>query len=262
MLLRVLSLGILLPLIATAEPYSALQDGETLRYRVSWGIFHSAGEITIGARREIADGHPVFRVKMHTTSRGIIRAFYSYDEYAEALIDEASGRIVHATEKATASSVLTDSETSFDYSKRILTHRDQARPGRNRELPIPAGNPIDLLSALVQTRDWQIPPGEKRPALIYTGNDIYPLSIHALRIESVKTPNGRHDALLLVPRMEEQPPRGIFKRGGEIKVWVTQGSNRQPVKMQLKLNLGTAVLTLVERTVMPTPPEITKVSTN
>ncbi|MBI5381515.1 MAG: DUF3108 domain-containing protein [Opitutae bacterium] len=239
-----------LPLAATAS-YTALRDGESLRYQVSWGIFPRAAEVVIAARREIVDGRPFFRVTMDTASRGLVRALYSYDDRAEALIDEATGRIVHARQQSRNIDITSDSETKFDYDKRLVTHRDTVRPGRNRDFPIPDGEPVDLLSALVGTRDWQLPPGEKRATLIFTGNDVYPLSIYAEKIESVRTPQGWQNALLLSPRMETVEPRGVFRRGGEIKVWVSQEGERQPVRMQLKLKVGIAVLTLVERKITP-----------
>jgi hypothetical protein len=53
----------------------------------------------------------------------------------------------------------------------------------------------------------------------------------------------------------EQNPKGIFKRGGEIKVWISQGDAKLPVKMQLKLRFGMAVLWLSKyQAAAPAPP--------
>ena len=111
--------------------------------------------------------------------------------------------------------------------------------------PIPEGNPIDLISALVQTREWNLKPGEKRDVLANFGNEFYPLSIYADHYEQVETPLGTFKTLVLIPRMD-QNPKGIFKRGGEFKVWISQSGQPLPVKMQLKLPFGSAILTLAE----------------
>jgi hypothetical protein len=42
----------------------------------------------------------------------------------------------------------------------------------------------------------------------------------------------------------EKDPKGLFKRGGEIKVWIAQDGSRLPVKMQLQLKFGSATLSL------------------
>jgi hypothetical protein len=44
----------------------------------------------------------------------------------------------------------------------------------------------------------------------------------------------------------DENPKGIFKRGGEIKVWISQEGQRLPVKMQLKLKFGAATLYLTD----------------
>lgn len=237
---------VLLPFGAIAAPYTALHDGEYLRYRVSWGIFPSAGEITISAKREQYQGRPVFRVVMSTFTRGLIRALYSYQETAVALIDAETGRIIIATDDAYHGRKISDAVTKFDYVHRVVSHRDPLRPGRDCDYAIPKGDPIDLISALIQSRKWADKPGIQRKALVFVGRDVYPIQITAERYEDVLTPDGYVKALLLVPRMVDEAPRGVFKRGGEIKIWVAQAGERLPVKMQLKLKIGTAQLTLVQ----------------
>ena len=58
-----------------------------------------------------------------------------------------------------------------------------------------------------------------------------------------RTPLGVYQTLVLIPRMENNP-KGLFKKGGEIKVWIAQDASNLPVKMQLKLNFGAATLLL------------------
>src|SRR5690606_38833372 len=103
--------------------------------------------------------------------------------------------------------------------------------------------PVNLISALVQTRDWNLKPGEQRDLPVQVGRDFYPLTICAEGYEEVRTPLGTYQTLLLVPRMTENP-KGLFKKGGEIKVWISQDASNLPVKMQLKLNFGSATLLL------------------
>ena len=68
--------------------------------------------------------------------------------------------------------------------------------------------------------------------------------------EEVRTPLGRFRTLVLVPRMERDP-KGLFKRGGQIKVWIAQDGTRLPVKMQLVLKVGTASLLLTRHDAPP-----------
>ena len=231
---------------AVAAPFTAFRDGESFTYKISFAFFSKAGELDIMARHDVHEGAPVVRVSTETSSRGVVRSLYRLDNKAEVVIDRQSGRMLFTKESGEDSKRPTDSETTFDYGKRLARHVDRVRPERTTDIPIPEGDPLDLISALVQTRDWNLRPGEKRGALVHFGRDLYPLSIHAERYEEVRTPLGKYKALVLVPRMEEKNAKGLFKRGGEIKVWIAQDGSRLPVKMQLKLKYGTASLVLSE----------------
>jgi hypothetical protein len=231
-------------LSANPGPFHAFGDGETFTYRASWGIFFRAGVIVISAHEEpTADGHKVIRITTDTSTRGIVRGFYAYNNRAEGLIDQATGRLLLLREKGSDGRHFTDNETTFDYAGMTAHYVDRAHPDRTRDVPIPAGDPVDLISALVATRDWNLKPGEKRDVLVNFGDEFFPIALWADAYEKVWTPLDTYQTLLMVPRMEKNP-RGIFKRGGEIKVWISQSGQKLPVKMQLKLNFGTATLLL------------------
>ena len=226
-----------------AAPFTAFRDGETFTYRVSFAIFSHAGDIVITAHDEKKDGIEVMRVTTDTKSHGIVRALYAFDNKAEVVIEKATGRMLDVKESGADPKRATDTEMVFDYKTRVATYIDRVRPERSESVPIPEGNPVDLISALVQTRDWNLKPGEKRDLLVQFGSEFYPLTITAEGYEEVQTPLGDYQTLVLVPRMEKDP-KGLFKKGGEIKVWISQDLSNLPVKMQLKLNFGSATLLL------------------
>ncbi|HUJ43373.1 MAG TPA: DUF3108 domain-containing protein [Opitutaceae bacterium] len=241
----VVLLGALWAQPARAAAFAAFADGETFTYRVGWGIFPRAGEIVIAAHEEKDErGDEVFHITTDTATRGFVREFYSYNNRAEAIIDRRTGRLTFMREKGSdGGQHRTDTETTFDYVRNIAWHVDHFRPDRSQQVTIPPGDPIDLISALVQTREWNLKPGQKKDVLVNFSNEFYPLAIYADHYEEARTPLGTYRALVLIPRME-QNPKGIFRRGGEIKVWISQGEQKLPVKMQLKLRFGSAVLWL------------------
>lgn len=229
-------------------PFTALKDGERFRFQISWGIFSNAGEIALQARRDTTAGADRMHVTTRISSRGIIRGFYRFDNQSELVIDMATGRLISANEEGTGSKD-TRTRTLFDYDRRIATHADFLHPDRNREFALGATDPVDLITALIQTRDWNPKLGDHRSVDVYFGRDIYPVVIRADQLEQVKSPLGVFNTMRLTPRMETEPPRGVFKRGGEIRVWVSQSNQPQPVQMQLKLSFGSARLVLAEHEV-------------
>ena len=234
-----------LPALATAAPFTAFHDGETFVYRAGFLLFGHAGEITIAAHDQQQAGVPVMRVTTDSRTRGFVRGLYAFDNKAEVLIEKATGRMLHVKESGADSKRSTDTETIFDYTTRQARYIDRVRPNRSARVAIPEGDPVDLISALVQTRNWNLKPGEKRDLLVNFGEEFFPLTIRAEGYEEVWTPLGTYQTLVLVPRMEKNP-QGLFKKGGEIKVWISQGASNLPVKMQLKLGFGTATLLLSE----------------
>lgn len=224
-----------------AAPFTAVRDGEILTYRVSFAVFSHAGDIVISGRNSGANH---VQVTVDTRSRGIVRGLYEFDSKAVATIERSSGRLLSVKETGADPKRPIDNEFIIDYANRRATYTDRVRPERSGEPVLPPdGDPLDLISALVQTREWNLQPGEKRDVVVQFARDFYPISIHAEGYEEVRTPQGRYKALVLVPRMDRDP-KGLFKRGGEIKVWIAQDGSRLPVKMQLKLRFGTATLSL------------------
>jgi len=240
------ALALLPATAASAAPFAVFADGESFTYKVSWAVFPGAGRIVIAARNDVLNGVPVVRLSIDTSTRGVVRLFYSYDDHADAIIDQATGRVLSASDKGGGTGKdASDSTTTFDYATRMVTHVNRARPGRSRTFALPPGDPIDLISCLIDTRTWNVKPGDKRDALVYFDNDVYPVTIVAEDYETINTYFGTLKTLRLAPRMEKDP-KGIFSRGGNIDVWVSQTPPRLPVKMQLQLKLGTATLHLIK----------------
>ncbi len=226
---------------AWAMPFTGVRNGEKFTYKVGFAIFSRAGEIVISGQD---NGKDTIKVTAETNSRGFVRGLYTFDNKAEATIDKATSRLLSVHESGTDKDRTTNSDFVVDYPKRVATYTDKARPERSREIALPeGGDPLDLISALVQTRDWDLKPGEKRDVVVQFTRELYAITITAEGYEEIRTPLGKYKTLVLVPRMEKEP-KGMFKRGGEIKVWIAQDGSRLPVKMQLKLNFGTAQLLL------------------
>jgi len=233
-----------LPSLVLAAPFVAIKDGESFSYKVGFGIFMHAGDIVIAGQSNTTAGHDEIAITVSTNTQGLVRSFYAYDNSAVAQIDRPTGRLLSVKESGTDPKRPINTEFLVDYEKHHATYTDHVRTERSVVTPLPEGEePIDLISALVQTRDWNLKPGEKRDIIVQFAADFYAISIHAEGYEQVHTPMGDYKTLVLVPRMEKDP-KGLFKKGGQIKVWIAQDGSHLPVKMQLKLNFGTASLLL------------------
>jgi Protein of unknown function (DUF3108) len=229
--------------VRASESVVLLQPGETLTYRVGWGLLGHAGDMKITSATETLD--EVFHTRVNTTTatRGLVRALYSFDGDASMLFDASDGNLLSATARTRSSKNRTHASITFDHDKREADYIDHLKPARSSTLIVPEGRPMDLMTALIQTRVWSLKAGDSRDVLVLFDDDFYSLKITAEREETISTPNGPRKALLLAPRMIGKP-KGMFRRGGEVRVWVSADADRLPLRFEVKLKVGTAFAVL------------------
>lgn len=230
---------------AAAPASVALAPGESLRFKVRWGIFGSAGEILVRARAEDVEGLPQIRITTHTSTRGLIRSLYLFDGDGESVFDGRDGRLLAISASSASNKKNTKTMAVFDYSAKSVNYVDYVRPERNLQMPLPSGNPMDLITCLIETRRWDLKPGDRIPATVVFDREFYDLEIVAQGYENVHTPMGDFKTLVLVPTMDKDP-RGIFKRGGRVRVWISQDEKHLPVKFEVAMKFGTGTAVLAE----------------
>jgi hypothetical protein len=246
-------LGFFFAVNARAASALPLRDGEHFTFRVAWAVLPGAGEIKIDA----AAAGDRLTVTTATTTRGFAKMLMPFQAKAESVFDLRTGRALTMSENADARGKKTDHRVAFDYTKREATYTPILPAGTARALPIPAGDPTDLIVALLQTRTWDLKPGENRDALVLFDDDFYELTIHATRYENVRTGLGTFRTLVLEPRMDKTAPKGMFKRGSTVRVWISQDEKRLPVKFEVEFKVGTGTATLEKHTPPPGAPAAT-----
>src|SRR5687768_16337794 len=241
--------GLIIPLLvlgvltgARGMPTLPLQDGERLTYRVSWAIVPGAGEIKISARQE--PGKDRLTVTTNTATRRLARMLLPFEAVASSVFDLKTGRMVTLHESSLAKGRRSEHRVTFDYDTRVATYAAIGEKENPRELPMPPGDPTDLMMGLLQTRTWDLSPGQKRDVLVLFDDDFYELTIHMARYENVETPVGKFCTVALEPRMDKTPPKGMFRRGSRVRIWIAQDTHRLPVKFEVEFKIGTGTATL------------------
>jgi hypothetical protein len=228
-----------------AHAETALQAGEELTYSVRWAVLPSAGQIRISAAQHVTDGAPRLSITTQTETRGLARSLMAFQARSESVFDANSGRLVSLRESSVARAKRVDYSVEFDYDRghALFTGKDAETA---RTLDLPEGDPADLITTLMKTRLWDLQVGDVRDVLVSYRDDFYLLTVHALKQEQVKTPLGEFATVVIEPRMEKTPPKGMFKRGANVKVWVSRDAARLPVRFQVEFKVGTGVATLVK----------------
>jgi hypothetical protein len=231
-------------LSAAPAPALPLSDGEKFTFRVAWAIVPGAGEIKIAAQHETVAAQPRLIVTTTTATRRLARFLMPFDAEAKSVFDLATGQLVSFDERSKQRDKVGELHVDFDLAARKAAYARKLPAERSESLDIPEGNPTDLIMGLLQTRSWDLKPGEKRDALVLFDRDFYELTIHMARYEDVHTPLGDFKTSVLEPRMDKTPPKGMFKRGSSVRVWIAQDERRLPVKFEVEFKIGTGTATL------------------
>ena len=230
--------------IGSAAPL-AIQPGEKFVYRLAWGPFRKAATLEIVADLDPQSTEATTRVTSHTATRGMIRALYPFDGWGQFFYAPESGQLLEAKAWTESSSKKTNASMTVDYDAMTADYVDHLRPHRSLEIDIPPEQAFDFLTTLMQTRNMELAVGREISVPVFFDDELYPLVITVEDREEIKTPMGKMPALLLVPRMVENP-RGMFEDGGEIKIWVSDDEWRIPLKFEVKVAVGTAMALLME----------------
>jgi hypothetical protein len=244
--------GVLIILFASA-PWAwggsaiALSSGEVLKYRVRWGIFTNAGAIEVSAHKEEVEGLPQIRIDTHTNTRGLVRALYAFDGSGQSIFDGRDGRLLAISAWSATAKKTTKTMAVFDYASGKVHYADYVDSSKDRVMDIPPGSPMDLITSLIETRRWDLRPGDRVPATIMFGKEFYEVVVVADSYARVHVPLGNFDTIVLVPKMETNP-RGLFKKGGSVRVWISRDERHLPVMFEVSMGFGTGTAELAQYT--------------
>ncbi len=227
-----------------------LGDGESLGYSVRWGLIPSVGRIKITADALGSGNDAVLRVTTTTATWGIARSFFPFDARGESVYQGNSGLLLSISEASSYQNKQVKDTMEFNYGKMTAMFSDQMHPEKSHPIKMPSGNPSDLILALIQTRYWNLQPGEQRDTLVIFKDQFYPLTIRAEPdLDYVISSMGIFKAVVLVPHMEKTPPMGMFKKGSTVRVWIeTNDSRRLPVRFEVGFRVGTGTATMMSYT--------------
>lgn len=109
--------------------------------------------------------------------------------------------------------------------------------------PLPNADVLDILSALYYLRNRPLQIGRTESLHVYDSDTYSELPVEVLRREQVELPYAKKvDTLVIKPLLKTE---GIFKRTGDITIWLTDDENKAPVKVETEIALGKITVELI-----------------
>jgi hypothetical protein len=245
---------------APTSPLVPFEVGETFTYKVSWKIFDAGVATLTLADRLRYQNEEVYRITATARSTGIVstlfKVFDVFESYLQAR-DLCSRKITKTIREGRRHR---DTVVNFDLKARQarMEDRDVDRPelpAKRFESPIPLCVQ-DVISALYLIRTKNLKVGERLNFPINDGGKTYDADVEIQATETIKTPAGMFQTVRLEPKVFDS----LFNKKGRMFVWITTDSDRVPVQLKAKINIGTitATLTKVNKGSTSPPPSLTK----
>jgi hypothetical protein len=134
-----------------------------------------------------------------------------------------------------------DKELIFDHSSNTVTYINHLK---NEKKVFSIGvSTFDALSCFYYVRTLNLEVGKSVFVNLFDSKKFYSVEVQVLRKESIKTPLGVFNTILIKPVMKTE---GIFSRKGDIFIWLSDDERRIPVMLQSKVAVGAVRAVLVK----------------
>ena len=216
---------------------------EKLTYVVSM-LGLPIGRAELEAKNENGNIWITLRIKSNTA----ISSVYPVDDTVETR--HIDGQFIMTNIKQQEGSFKSDEGFTINLRKKRVSWFDNLK-GRSLTLAIQANDVLDTLSGIYYLRNRQLQIGKTETLHLYDSETYADVPVEILRRETLRLPNlTKIDTLVIRPL---QKTAGIFRRTGDILIWMTDDAFRVPVKIVTSIALGEVTADLVSAE--STPPE-------
>jgi hypothetical protein len=121
---------------------------------------------------------------------------------------------------------------------------------------IPNNEVLDTLSSFYYLRNRPLQIGKTELLHIYDGDVYAPVPVEVLRQEEVRLRNLKKVDSLLLRHIKQKD--GIFRKTGDMLIWITDDEHKVPVKLETTTPLGKVTVELVSSETEPFEKQLTQ----
>ena len=179
-------------------------------------------------------------INLRVTSNAAISSIYPVNDFIETR--HIDGKYILTTIRQQEGSFKSDENFSINLRKKRVTWIDN-RGGRSNTVTVPTDDVFDTLSGIYFLRNRQLQVGKTETLRIFDSEVYAEVPVEILRRETVRLPNLTTVETLVVQPLQKSA--GIFRRTGDIQIWMTDDAFKVPVKIVTSVTLGTVTVELV-----------------
>jgi len=212
----------------------ASYSSEKLYYDIYWmGIY--AGKAVL----ESENKNGIFRITSRVQSAPVVSAFYRVEDFAESIV--TNGLPFKLRIKLQEGTHTGDKETVFDMVNRKITFINYLK-GKKKEYDIHSDSVWDILSGFYFIRTQKLDTGKTAFVDIFDSNKFFRAEVNILKKEMLQISGiGKVSTLVIKPELKSE---GLFRKTGDIFIWLTDDERKIPVRVETKIPVGNVVAEL------------------
>ena len=220
--------------IDSPEPEVLRNISETLNFDIYWmGILVGMSQL-----EAVPDGQTL-TIRSETHSGALLSTFYKVKDHVESRVVEgraATFKIIQREGKYRS-----NKEVVFDPDNKTVTYIDHLKDLR-KEHPMTAPLLWDVISAFYYVRTQPLIVGQTVYLNVFDSNKFLNVEVYVLAKEKVRLSDSREvDTVKIRPVLKSD---GIFRKKGDILIWLTDDANRTPVRVETEVPVGKIVAKL------------------
>lgn len=217
------------------SPFSRFIN-ESMKFDIYWmGIYVGSAIVSVkGDSREIT-------ITSMVKSASFISNFYYVNDYAESKIEY--GKPKHFKLVQAEGKYRGNKETIFDYNQKEIIFINHLKNNTIYHKGIDKVF-MDVLSGFFYLRTLPINLKESVSIDIFDSNKFTTVQVQPIKEEKIELSNKKEiDAIVIKPLLDTE---GLFKRKGDIIIWLSKDESKIPLKIETKVPVGRVTAELKE----------------
>jgi hypothetical protein len=214
----------------------AFQEGEWLKFKMSYSNFLNAGFSTMEVRETTNNEKEAFHILGKGKSTGIVGLFFNVKDDYQTYMYKESLLPYRFIRKIDEGGYTKDEEILFYHDKNEAIVKNYKHNTVDKH---PIGDDIqDLLSALYFLRNQNLTNlkvGDEIELKMFIDQEVSNFKLHFLGKETIKTKFGKVKSLKFKPMVQTGR---VFKKKESLTIWISDDENKIPLLIKADLAVG------------------------
>ena len=233
---NIIILLILLTIVLGKETYgiNSIID-KKLNYKLTFKNI-TAGEGYILIERDSLFNKSILILRSQIKTNNFFDLFYRIRDELTIYMDKFDYSLLKVSNKISEGKFKKDFTSDIDLSLIKISNSED-------ELPI-SDKVYSPLSVIFSLREKLLNLGDKFHYTTYNMGKLKNVNISIIGKEIINTSYGTYNTIVVSPKSIDN--RSVLRNNGDMKVWFTDDLNRIPIRIEIKINYGSIVLSLEE----------------